>query len=390
MGLNERLQIIKNKLLKLKEKDQRLEIFGAGDDAYSGTQGHHYTLKQVVPEETLAWMEGLIGVKFPEEYREFLKQVCNGVAGPFWGLFPIEAALPPKDWFDKNPDFFKKPFPYNNADGERIIKIKEEQDQNFSDNSQGVPASYITLSLYGHDWNIIMPLNGEQYGKVWYFSHSNNAVSPIYKKVDNQYHVLTFLEWYEDWLERSLAPGAISDDPDRPFEDAQNVSSLSYQNRQITQFPDNALPCINVTKLNLDSNQLEILPPQIKVFSKLEDLSVCWNKLQSLPNEIGDLGNLKALVLKTNMIEKLPESIGNLKNLNYLYLGFNALHELPESIGNLENLENFYLEYNKLTKLPESIKNLKKLKYLNINGNQLPEEEKEKLRNALPNTEITF
>ena len=77
--------------------------------------------------------------------------------------------------------------------------------------------------------------------------------------------------------------------------------------------------------------------------------------------------------------------------LEELDLSKNNLNNIPDFIGNLNNLEVLILNENKLRNLPETIKNLAKLKRLEITNNKLTEEEKQKIKELLPEScKISF
>ena len=88
--------------------------------------------------------------------------------------------------------------------------------------------------------------------------------------------------------------------------------------------------------------------------------------------------------------QEMWSRICNLTSLKELDLHYNKLEEVPGSIGKLTNLEKLNLKSNKLTSLPESIDNLTSLKELNLSSNELSDDEKRKVKELLPNTEIIF
>ena len=221
-----------------------------------------------------------------------------------------------------------------------------------------------------------------------------------------------------------------------------NLTTLNLQNNQLTELPNWIGNLTNLTKLNLCHNHLTELPKSIGNLTKLTELNLEQNQLTELPNWIGnlinltylDLGtvlyfrknrfielpenignlinltelraecihltrlpnnirnlaNLTKLYLDSNQLTELSESIGNLTNLICLDLKKNQLTSLPESIGNLTNLKSLNLAENQLTSLPKSIGNLTILRFLYLKNNPISEEEKEKIKNLLPNCEIIY
>src|SRR5256885_16609908 len=60
------------------------ELFGAG--------GHHFRLRAPLSGRELAGAEAQFGVRLPEQYRDFLRQVGAAGAGPFYGIFSLTKA----------------------------------------------------------------------------------------------------------------------------------------------------------------------------------------------------------------------------------------------------------------------------------------------------------
>ena len=102
---------------------------------------------------------------------------------------------------------------------------------------------------------------------------------------------------------------------------------------------------------------------------------------------------LEKLNVSNSNIKRLDESINFLNNITELNLRWNKLTELPDNFGNgLTNLKELYLYNNKLSTLPVNFGNgLTNLKYLDLKDNPLlPQDQINKLREKLPNTEIEY
>ncbi len=63
-----------DKIKGIKEKLKKLEL----------------KLNPPLPKEELAFFEKYLKVKLPDEYKQFLTEVGNGGAGPFYGILPLD------------------------------------------------------------------------------------------------------------------------------------------------------------------------------------------------------------------------------------------------------------------------------------------------------------
>ena len=137
---------------------------------------------------------------------------------------------------------------------------------------------------------------------------------------------------------------------------------------------------------NLKEFPLELLG----VAYRLDRLIIEKGKFSSLPPEISQLTLLATLDVHDSELTILAPEIGNLQNLKTLLLYNNKISALPAEIGNLINLEVLDLRNNQITSLPEETGNLSNLKRLHLGGNKLDDFEKEKVKAALPFTEVNF
>ena len=92
--------------------------------------------------------------------------------------------------------------------------------------------------------------------------------------------------------------------------------------------------------------------------------------------------------MEYNTIKSLSKGIGNLKSLKTLVLTGNQLESLPEWVCKLENLELLTLSGNPITRLPKNIHKLKNLKSLIALDTKMSNQEKERIKKALPACKI--
>ncbi|UQQ35336.1 hypothetical protein LMH85_24585 [Paenibacillus polymyxa] len=80
------LDRIKNKLSQAMRKDADFSVFGASS--------HQYRVKEKLTAKELADWQAHNQVTLPEPYAQFLTNVGNGGAGPYYGFIHLERQLP--------------------------------------------------------------------------------------------------------------------------------------------------------------------------------------------------------------------------------------------------------------------------------------------------------
>src|SRR5262245_20729612 len=79
------ITVIKKKLDELARKDIGFQIFGASS--------HRYQNKGRLYEHEVKSFEKTYNIHLPPDYREFILQIGNGGAGPFYGLESLADGL---------------------------------------------------------------------------------------------------------------------------------------------------------------------------------------------------------------------------------------------------------------------------------------------------------
>ncbi|WP_086151252.1 SMI1/KNR4 family protein [Cellulosimicrobium sp. KWT-B] len=212
---------VRERVLALGRSDRRLEVFGA--------MGHEFRLDEPLTRDDLAEAEAQWGVTLPADYREFLRIVGAGGAGPFYGLVTLE--LDGSNWrwqtrpMEVSTDVHRlaAPFP-GPIEPERLRQaLTSEPDQDSFDDEEAFDAAYeawratfegwyysddhtvgaVYLAHQGcayYDWLIV---SGPLRGQVWTDNRADDG---------NLYpSAASFTEWYLRWLdeaEATLAPAA--------------------------------------------------------------------------------------------------------------------------------------------------------------------------------------
>lgn len=122
-----------------------------------GSETHHFELRPPLSEETIATFERERGLRLPDDYRAFLAGVGNGGAGPFYGLLSLA------EWEDAH--------------------------------ESGIVEGGLTLCHQGCGYYCVLVTAGPERGRVEYIGNG-----PAFLVDD-----LSFLDWYERWLDELLA-----------------------------------------------------------------------------------------------------------------------------------------------------------------------------------------
>jgi hypothetical protein len=206
--MNEQLEKIKTKLNELKRLDKGFSLFGS--------PRHQYHLNPTLTLEKIQQFEQSYQVKLPSEYVQFVTELGNGGAGPFYGLEPFENVL--YDDLDyKRPNSLlnpSKPFlhtqPWNlefqptaqeDKDEEEYEKQRQTFEEVYFDKEQmnGV----IAICNYGCSVSLNLVVNGDEYGNIWTDDRgSDGGIRPSHELGNKE--KVTFLNWYELWLDNSL------------------------------------------------------------------------------------------------------------------------------------------------------------------------------------------
>lgn len=202
-------------LRDLKRRDRRLKVFGA--------IAHRYQLNRPVPLQGIEDYERQNSVGFPDDYKEFVTQVGNGGAGPFYGLFPFgqqddgdgfckweegslvgrlsEPFTHTRAW-NLPPEFWEgQPNPPPGTPIEEEDRLMEEWDRQEEKHYWGptimngaIPICHLGCAL--RHWLVV---TGSQKGFVW--ADYRADCRGIFPVTNAQGQPQTFSDWYGAWLD---------------------------------------------------------------------------------------------------------------------------------------------------------------------------------------------
>ena len=230
--MNQQLQRIQEKLAQLKVFDAKNQLFGA--------QRHQYQLNPPLSMDAIRQFEAQYHVILPLEYVSFLTELGNGGAGPFYGLEPFERAIF-VDLDYPNPTNLlapNLPFPHHQAWNEVFVPTCDEEEdeaefeRQYFEFHRHQMDGVLAISNFGCGVSINLVVNGTEYGYIWTDDRGNDGGIYPSHELENLEKV-TFLDWYELWLDNSLQEIAEKLDRQQPIENTtssvHSQSALSNQ-----------------------------------------------------------------------------------------------------------------------------------------------------------------
>lgn len=169
------------------------------------------------------------------------------------------------------------------------------------------------------------------------------------------------------------------------------LASLDVAFNELTDLPEEVSDLHYLQGFYANGNKLREFPEEILRLPILARVDLSENQISVITKEISQLDQLTRLSLSSNLLMEIPTALYKLKNLLVLELDNNGLSELPAGISALTSLKKLNLAKNQLKSIPREIISLSQtLVELDIKGNQIPGEEIDWLKEAMPLTEIRF
>ncbi len=203
------LKNLKNKLEQLKRLDTGLEIFGA--------EKHKYILHPPLAIDKIRQFEAKYKVNLPNEYVAFLTTIGDGGAGPFYGLEPFENVLFDDLDYKREDGLLNPTKPFLLSDAWNLVfepTVSEEEDeQEYEKQYEDFTNLYfdsqlmngvIAICNYGCGITLNLVVNGQEFGNIWTEDRGNDGGIYPAMQLGNK-DKITFLDWYELWLDTSIS-----------------------------------------------------------------------------------------------------------------------------------------------------------------------------------------
>jgi hypothetical protein len=162
-----------------------------------GVELHAFRRRRRLTERQVATFERRYSVKLPSEYRAFVTRVANGGAGPAYGLYSLAEAITKEPRGRVPDDFLRTPFPHADAYNPSESGEIEEDEEDDGDLYQ--TAGTLVLCHEGCGILHLLVVTGRARGQMWVDDRCNDqGLYPL---------EVRFLDWYERWLDSTLAGG---------------------------------------------------------------------------------------------------------------------------------------------------------------------------------------
>jgi hypothetical protein len=173
-----------------------------------GAEEHGMRLRPPAASDEVAAVEARLGIALPDEYRAFVTGIGDGGAGPAYGLFSLDDALQ-RSGVDRVPELLRLPFrhveryepeedPEWNAFWERVADggVDEAEKREWPLRER---RGALELCHEGCGYLHFLVVTGPARGTMWIDGRSSDGgFAPL---------GVTFLEWYERWLDDVLRGG---------------------------------------------------------------------------------------------------------------------------------------------------------------------------------------
>jgi hypothetical protein len=194
---------------RLEQIATKLRAAARGKFQPFGAESHGLRRRRRLTERQVAAFERRHAVTLPEEYRAFVTGVANGGAGPAYGLFSLAEAVTAEPRGRVPDDFLRTPFrhrrAYNPLDDPKFAsfwrRVEDGEIEEDEADRRHLYQAAGTLVLCHEGCGILhlLVVTGPTRGKMWVDDRCDDmGLYPL---------EVGFFDWYERWLDSTLAGG---------------------------------------------------------------------------------------------------------------------------------------------------------------------------------------
>lgn len=186
-----------------------------------GADGHHFKLTSPLSESTVIAFEHHHNISLPGDYRNFISQISNGGAGPYYGIFPLGQmdgtgyTLQAWQEADGFVGVLAEPFSlrgaWNDLSGMPAEDLLERDEGEYERRMEAFDKKYwdgsrmngaIPICHQGCALRVWLVITGDESGHLWEDCRADyTGLSPVTLKDGSR---ATFSSWYTEWLADAL------------------------------------------------------------------------------------------------------------------------------------------------------------------------------------------
>ena len=186
---DDQIQRIQQKLPLAKQMDSDEELFGA--------DSHHYQLNPSLDMAQIAQWQRRIGVNLPQEYVQFMTQLGDGGAGPYYGVERFE---------DSENRYDSVALPcvlsptMSDKEWQTLSHLAEDcSDEEYDSRESLLHQGLFYLGTCGCTYDILLVVTGKHAGRLVYTHEWCDSPTPYQFAYESH-----FLDWYERWLDEII------------------------------------------------------------------------------------------------------------------------------------------------------------------------------------------
>ena len=186
---DDQIQRIQQKLPLAKQMDS--------DEALFGADSHHYQLNPPLDMAQIAQWQRRTGVQLPQEYVQFMTQLGNGGAGPYYGIERFEDS-------ENRYDAVALPCVLSPTMSNDEWQTLSHLTENCSDEEYDLRESLLHQGLFylgtcGCTYDILLVVTGKHAGRLVYTHEWCDSPTPYQFAYESH-----LLDWYERWLDEII------------------------------------------------------------------------------------------------------------------------------------------------------------------------------------------
>lgn len=204
------IESIRDDLARCRNAKRQPKVFGS--------DSHGFNVFPPLKASDVLLFENRHKIKLPGSYKRFITEIGNGGAGPYYGIFKLgemDDCFDHKPWKENNGfvGILSEPFPHTDAWNELPPYPEEQDDEDAYEselnafdevywNSKQVNGA-IPICHQGCAYRNWLVVTGADAGNVWEDLRTDQkGLLPAKTKRSDR---MTFLEWYDDWLQQAVA-----------------------------------------------------------------------------------------------------------------------------------------------------------------------------------------